>query len=76
MDRRSFLVGLFGVAAVAALPDVVALAEPTSEDWIKAIMEVHRKTLFDLTVFGQCYTQHIETFPYIRHVPLSEVFRD
>lgn len=74
MDRREFLVSLFGVATVAAIPDVVALSQPTSEDWLKAVMEVHRKVQEDLWLFGNGFSQYIDEFPYIRHVPLSEVY--
>ena len=75
MDRREFLQGLFGVATVMAMPSL-ALSKPASLDWQAAVLEVYNKCQFDLMMFGQCYSKYTDEFPYIKHIPLNEIYND
>lgn len=78
MNRRAFLAGLFGTAAIAPagpLPQAVIKAEFDRELWEKAIIEIWSNYFSDAIIFGRAAIRYIDTFPFVENVPLNEVAR-
>ncbi len=75
MDRRTFLAGLFSLTGSVVVP-TSALSQPTTLDWQQAVLEVFNACQFDLMMFGKCYYKYVKEFPYVKHIPLSEVYLD
>lgn len=77
MNRRDFLSNLFGVAVVAALPNLplieAAVTTPTIQEWETAINRVWVASLSDLIIYGTSAIRQIDTFPFIENVPLEEL---
>lgn len=73
MDRREFLIGLFGTAAVANLP-AIPVIEPAFDmaAWQKAILEVHLKSYLDLLLYGNSFIRQCDKFPFIETIPVEE----
>lgn len=71
MDRREFLIGLFGVAVVTAMP-TTALSQPTSLEWEVAILNLQRQYLYEIVAFGTCMIQYTDAFPFVEIIPASE----
>ena len=76
LDRRSFLVGLFGVAAttLAPLPKAIETVDLTA--WAKAVSEVYGRFVSDAMIYGTAAIRTCETFPYVRNIDPAEMTMD
>ena len=74
MNRRDFLTGLFGAAVVATLPITKALSLPTHQAFIDAVLEVQSQAWMNFLAYGCAAIESIEDFPYVRSVPLNEIY--
>ena len=81
MDRRQFLVGLFGTAAVvAAGPLPKALLDLPKEDFTAAIQSAYTKAqleifMNDVGVYGFGTLEYLNEAPWIRVIPPNEFFK-
>lgn len=77
MNRRAFLTGLFGTAAITALPVSAKVLEPTltlGPDWQTAIAKVYANYMTDLMLYGTGAIRSCDTFPWIENVPLTQLY--
>lgn len=77
MNRRAFLTGLFGTAAVAAFGPMPILEAKTSINWATweaAVLQVYSDHFANLFIYGTAAIEHIDEFPFIRNVPLEELY--
>lgn len=69
LNRRSFLVGLFGTAVVAAAGPMPTIVEPIDlEAWAKAVAEIYGRHVSNIITFGISAIRHTEKFPFIELV--------
>ncbi len=78
MNRRDFLTGLFGAAAVASLGPA-AILDPAKvlfdrATWENAILQVCSDYFANLVLYGTAALQPIDEFPFIRNVPSEELY--
>lgn len=72
MNRRDFLKGILGTAAVASLtPTLMVEATP---DWTEAIMPIYSDYITNVLLFGTGAIQSVDSFPFIRSIPVSEIY--
>jgi len=71
MNRREFLVGLVGTAAVASIPATV-LDVVATDEWQAAIRAVYTRYFTEFVVFGSAAISSSPEFPFIRVVPYDE----
>lgn len=85
MNRREALAGLFAAAAVAVTPALldkaVASSMKMSEqellDFInEEIMQVYTKLWQDFCIYGNCFAERLDEFPWVRHIPPEEWRKD
>lgn len=77
LNRRGFLVGLFGTAVVAAagpLPEMINTVDLSA--WAKAVSEVYGKYISELLIYGTAAIRTTDVFPYIRNIHPSEMTLD
>lgn len=70
MNRRAFLSGMLGVAAVSTLPPT-ALLEPLTLDWEAAMDKVVRTYMFDIAAYGNAALLYNDQWPYVHNVDPS-----
>ena len=75
MNRRSFLIGMFGAAAAAALPPTAILETISTRDWETAMEKIWQTYFDDFVVFGMAAITTCEEFPFIRNVPYEEFLK-
>lgn len=72
LDRRSFLIGLFGTAAIAAAGPMPTILEPIDlEAWARAVSRVYGSYIQDCLIYGCAGIRYTDKFPYIENVPPS-----
>lgn len=72
MNRRAFLAGIFGAAAVAAAGPKLALLETTAFDevaWAEYISNLVSDQIADMVIYGTSATEYIDHYPWVRRVP-------
>lgn len=74
LNRRGFLIGLFGTAVVAAAGPMPTIVEPIDlEAWAKAVSTVYGKYISDAMIFGTSAIKFTDKFPYVENVPLDQL---
>ena len=81
MDKREFILGLLGTAAVAITPTIVtkvieAAPADNFELWLVSWQEDTSKIIADymtdLLFYGRAAMEYIDEYPYIRRVDLFD----
>jgi len=74
MNRRDFLKGLFGTAAVAAIGVSAELEEAFTQDWQAALMPIWMDYYNNVLIYGVGAITYTNAFPYIRSIPPQEIY--
>lgn len=77
LDRRNFLIGLFGSAAVAAagkLPTIPTMFD--SNAWVQAIVKVYGEHINNVLIYGTSAIRYVDEFPYVKVIHPSEMNLD
>ena len=73
MNRRDFIVGIFGVAASTVVPTTSILLEETSRDWELAVAQVLSRYFSDVICYGIGAIEPCDEFPYVRNILLQDM---
>ena len=74
MNRRDFLKGLFGTAAVAAIGVSAGLEEAFTQDWQAALMPIWADYYSNVLIYGVGVIKTTDEFPFIRSIPPQEIY--
>lgn len=77
MNRRAFLTGLFGAAAVASLGPLTALEKTKGFDnaaWEAAILGVYSDHFTSLVLYGTAALRYDDEFPFVHNVVIEELY--
>lgn len=79
MNRRDLIAGGMALTAATLLPKQIAIAAETEATAAelgtaihKMLEEVYSQLWQDFTIYGNCFAERLEEFPFIKRIPPDE----